>query len=88
MHHGAGSSGLTFGLTAKHLKELSQGECGVIAIDARGHGATHTDQNTDFSLDRMSNDFIHLIQCAVKENQDIILVGHRYNLYIYIRCFY
>lgn len=78
MHHGAGSSALTFGLTAKHIKELSNGECGVIAVDCRGHGATKTKvSDTDFSLECMSQDFINIIQLCVKPNQDIILVGHR-----------
>lgn len=77
MHHGAGSSALTFGFTAKYIKQLSNGHCGVIAIDCRGHGATKTDNNTDFSLECLSNDLISIIQVAVKETQDIILVGHR-----------
>lgn len=78
MHHGAGSSGLTFGLTAKYIKELSKGECGVIAIDCRGHGASKTNvSDTDFSLDTLSTDLENVIKETVKENQDIILVGHR-----------
>ncbi|GAA5813699.1 hypothetical protein MFLAVUS_007185 [Mucor flavus] len=77
MHHGAGSSALTFGLTARHIKELSNGECGVIAVDCRGHGATKTTVfDTDFSLECMSQDLINIIQLCVKPNQDIILVGH------------
>jgi protein phosphatase methylesterase 1 len=77
MHHGAGSSALTFGFTAKHIKELSNGQCGVIAIDCRGHGATKTTVYNDFSLECLSNDLIQIIKATVKENQDIILVGHR-----------
>ena len=77
MHHGAGSSGLTFGWTAKYIKELTHGECGVIAIDSRGHGLTKTkDTKNDFSLDTLSNDLIHVIKETVLPNQDIILVGH------------
>ncbi|KAI7878725.1 uncharacterized protein EV154DRAFT_429249, partial [Mucor mucedo] len=77
MHHGAGSSALTFGFTAKYIKELSNGQCGVMAVDCRGHGATNTENNTDFSLECLSDDLIHIIQATVKETQDIILVGHR-----------
>lgn len=78
MHHGAGASGLSFGVTAKHIKELTQGECGVIAIDCRGHGATKIKElNNDFSLETLSNDLINIIKQVVHKDQDIILVGHR-----------
>lgn len=77
MHHGAGSSSLTFGFTAKYIKELTNGACGVIAIDCRGHGASKTTVfDTDFSLECLSNDLINIIKATVKENQDIILLGH------------
>ncbi|CEP11072.1 hypothetical protein [Parasitella parasitica] len=77
MHHGAGSSGLTFGVVAKHIKEFSQMECGVIAIDCRGHGASKTEMfDSDFSLATLSNDLINIIKETVHDDQDIILVGH------------
>lgn len=85
MHHGAGSSGLTFGITAKYIKELSQNECGVIAIDCRGHGASKTEVfDSDFSLETLTNDLISIIKETVKADQDIILVGHRYILTVKI----
>lgn len=37
-HHGAGSSGTTFSALAKEVREKSNGELGVLAFDARGHG--------------------------------------------------
>ena len=37
-HHGAGYSGLTFALLAQEVTELSRGELGVLAFDARRHG--------------------------------------------------
>jgi protein phosphatase methylesterase 1 len=37
-HHGAGYSGLSYALVAKHITELSNGEAGVLAFDCRGHG--------------------------------------------------
>lgn len=76
MHHGAGSSALTFGWTAKHIRELTERECGVLAVDCRGHGATKTEE-LDYALDRLSDDLISVIKETVKENQDIVLVGHR-----------
>ncbi|KAI7899432.1 Alpha/Beta hydrolase protein [Cokeromyces recurvatus] len=77
MHHGAGSSALTFGLVAKHIKDLTQGECGVIAFDCRGHGASKTTVfDSDFSLDTLTMDLMHIIKETIHEDQDIILVGH------------
>lgn len=37
-HHGAGYSGLSFALLAKEIEKASDGECGVLAFDCRGHG--------------------------------------------------
>lgn len=37
-HHGGGSSGTTFACLAKAVRELSAGELGVLAFDARDHG--------------------------------------------------
>lgn len=37
-HHGAGWSGLTFAAFAKEVATESRGECGVMALDCRGHG--------------------------------------------------
>lgn len=76
MHHGAGSSALSFGLTAKYVHELTGGEYGIVSVDCRGHGATKAD-DLDYSLERLSNDLISIIHATVKENQDIVLVGHR-----------
>ncbi|KAG0764249.1 hypothetical protein G6F57_004707 [Rhizopus arrhizus] len=75
MHHGAGSSALSFGLTAKYIHELTGGEYGIVSVDCRGHGATKAD-DLDYSLERLSNDLISIIHATVKENQDVVLVGH------------
>ncbi|KAI8390339.1 Alpha/Beta hydrolase protein [Blakeslea trispora] len=75
MHHGAGSSALTFGFVAKQIKQLTQGECGVMAFDCRGHGATKT-THTDLSLKTLSSDLIQVIQATVPVSQDIVLIGH------------
>lgn len=37
-HHGAGASGLSFAALAKEVQAKSDGELGVLAFDARGHG--------------------------------------------------
>ena len=38
-HHGAGYSGLSFACFAKEVRDRTGGECGVLAMDARRHGA-------------------------------------------------
>jgi hypothetical protein len=38
-HHGAGYSGLSFACLARELGDMSKGECGVLALDARRHGS-------------------------------------------------
>jgi protein phosphatase methylesterase 1 len=40
-HHGAGWSGLTFACFAKEVATMAKGECGVMAVDMRGHGQSH-----------------------------------------------
>ena len=42
-HHGAGFSALSFACLAKEVESLSHGGCGVLALDARGHGAYPVD---------------------------------------------
>ena len=37
-HHGAGTSGLSFACFAKEVSDMTEGECGVLALDARRHG--------------------------------------------------
>ncbi len=38
-HHGAGYSGLSFAMMAKEITTTTGGECGVLAMDCRRHGA-------------------------------------------------
>jgi protein phosphatase methylesterase 1 len=37
-HHGAGYSGLSFACLAKEVADMTMGQLGVLAMDARGHG--------------------------------------------------
>ncbi|KAI8970929.1 Alpha/Beta hydrolase protein [Pilobolus umbonatus] len=77
MHHGAGSSALSFGVMAKTITGITEGKCGVMAIDCRGHGATRIDDDRlDYSLDTLSNDLIEVINTTVLNNNEILLVGH------------
>lgn len=88
LHHGAGSSGLSFALfTAELLKVLP--DCGVFSVDARGHGETVVKSPDgeikgtpyDLSLDMLSLDLtntVKLLQARLAWPQlpNIVLVGH------------
>ncbi|KAJ3738455.1 Alpha/Beta hydrolase protein [Lentinula detonsa] len=84
--HGAGYSGLSFACMAK---EITGGECGVLAIDARRHGKTvsTSDQpDEDLSIDVLVNDFVEVIQTVYPDPQaspSLIPVGHRMGGSIY-----
>ncbi|KAI9745222.1 MAG: Protein phosphatase methylesterase 1 [Claussenomyces sp. TS43310] len=87
MHHGAGSSGLSFaGLTAE-IRRLLPG-AGMLSIDARGHGSTtvkpHGDAASevlDLSLDTLNADLVTAIT-KTKEAMawpmlpSLVLIGH------------
>lgn len=38
-HHGAGYSALSFAMMAKEITKETGGECGVLSLDCRRHGA-------------------------------------------------
>ncbi|KAJ3732169.1 Alpha/Beta hydrolase protein [Lentinula guzmanii] len=80
--HGAGYSGLSFACMAKEITDMTGGECGVLAVDARRHGKTvsTSDQpDQDLSIDVLVNDFVEVIQTVYPDPQaspSLILVGH------------
>ncbi|KAI4290270.1 MAG: hypothetical protein L6R35_000464 [Caloplaca aegaea] len=88
LHHGAGSSGLSFALfAAELLKALPN--CGVVSVDARGHGETVVKtpngeikgEPYDLSLDVLSSDLtntVKLLQARLgwPELPNMVLVGH------------
>lgn len=39
LHHGAGYSALSFAMMAKEITAETGGECGVLSLDCRRHGA-------------------------------------------------
>lgn len=45
MHHGAGSSGLSFATCAEEIRKILP-NAGVLSVDARGHGRTTISSNT------------------------------------------
>lgn len=82
MHHGAGSSGLSFAVVGSEIRKRLP-TAGILALDCRGHGSTVSPDDTDLdlSLDTLSADLFHVIQLTKtqmkwQELPSIILVGH------------
>ncbi|KAI0880402.1 protein phosphatase methylesterase [Annulohypoxylon maeteangense] len=82
MHHGAGSSGLSFAVVGHEIRKRLP-SAGILSLDARGHGSTTTpdSQTVDLSLETLASDFLSVILLARKEMKwpelpPIILVGH------------
>jgi protein phosphatase methylesterase 1 len=77
-HHGAGLSALSFGLVANKLRQLTSNECAVIAYDARAHGETVSNNNSDLSLNTLTLDLIKFITqpSVVDPESKLILIGH------------
>jgi protein phosphatase methylesterase 1 len=83
MHHGAGSSGLSFAaLTAEIRKRLPS--AGILSLDARGHGSTKITPEgeiLDLSLETLTSDLLTVIdrtktQMGWKAMPPLILIGH------------
>lgn len=87
MHHGAGSSGLSFATCAKEIRKILP-KAGMLSLDARDHGSTTTKSEPDggpveldLSLDTLSRDLVFAVKAAQskmnwKTLPDIVLVGH------------
>lgn len=82
MHHGAGSSGLTFAVVGSEIRKRLP-SAGILAIDCRGHGSTVSPEDTalDLSLKTLSADLYFMIQSTKeqmgwKDLPSIVLVGH------------
>ncbi|KAJ2900384.1 Protein phosphatase methylesterase 1 [Coemansia aciculifera] len=80
LHHGAGHSGLTFGLVARHIlhsNTASEPGFTILALDARDHGSTTGANQEHLSLERLVDDFVGVIQGILPNNKrDMVLVGH------------
>lgn len=85
MHHGAGSSGLSFALVGSEIRKRMP-NAGILAVDCRGHGSTTTTTTTnegdvDLTLQTLSSDLFFTIE-AVREQMGwaslppLVLVGH------------
>ncbi|KAL6869680.1 Protein phosphatase methylesterase 1 [Amphichorda felina] len=82
MHHGAGSSGLSFAVVGSEIRK-GLPAAGVLALDCRGHGSTVApeDSGLDLRLDTLSADLYSVIQLTKTQMNwqqlpPIILVGH------------
>lgn len=83
MHHGAGSSGLSFAVLAAEIRKQLP-SAGVLSLDARGHGSTNISpeqEMVDLSLETLSADLVSVIdktktKMGWKEMPPLVLVGH------------
>ncbi|KAI1436340.1 Alpha/Beta hydrolase protein [Xylaria sp. CBS 124048] len=82
MHHGAGSSGLSFAVVGQEMRKILS-TAGIFSIDARGHGSTSSPegQDLDLSLETLANDLLAALQLTQQEMKwpalpPIVLVGH------------
>lgn len=82
MHHGAGSSGLSFAVVGAEIRKRLP-SAGVLAVDCRGHGLTVApeDAELDLRLETLSSDLFSVIELTkVQMNwqhlPSIMLIGH------------
>ncbi|KAJ0352646.1 hypothetical protein COL154_004280 [Colletotrichum chrysophilum] len=82
MHHGAGSSGLSFAALSSEIRKRLP-NAGILSPDARGHGSTSVTDGTglDLKLDILTADLFNVIQLTKarmgwKELPPVVLIGH------------
>lgn len=92
MHHGAGSSGLSFATCAAEIRKILP-NAGILSPDARDHGSTSVTRASevgdtepakvqlDLSLDTLNQDLLFVIRetqakMGWEALPDIVLVGH------------
>ncbi|KAA6401025.1 MAG: putative Protein phosphatase methylesterase 1 [Streblomastix strix] len=71
--HGVGLAAVSWALLGNLIKKKLQ----VLAIDLRGHGDTHFEDETDQSLETHAEDVVSVVnKLYPSHNEGIILVGH------------
>lgn len=76
LHHGIGSSALTFARLCQEIYKLNS-SLGILCYDARYHGRTKTLGSVfDLSLQAMSADLELLIQTLLSKDEKLLLLGH------------
>lgn len=80
-HHGAGSSGLSFALFAKYVRDQLP-NAGILSVDCRGHGSVaEPPEQMELSLATLSQDLINMID-GTKDKlgwtkiPQMVFVGH------------
>jgi protein phosphatase methylesterase 1 len=86
MHHGAGSSGLSFAACAVEIRKILP-EAGILSLDARHHGSTTVEsiggemREPDYRLETLGRDLIAVVRATQEQMvwetlPDLVLVGH------------
>lgn len=80
MHHGAGSSGLSFAVVGAEIRKRLP-SAGILSLDARGHGSTTTAAPLNYGLETLRTDLLAVIQQTQAQMgwpqlPPIVLVGH------------
>ena len=83
MHHGAGSSGLSFAVVGAEIRKRLP-TAGILSLDARGHGSTtvpSSPETLNLSLKTLADDLLSAIRLTQREMRwaalpPIVLVGH------------
>lgn len=84
LHHGAGSSAMSFALLAKEIKK-GMPDIGILAVEAREHGSVVWTEDgeidNDLSVENLSQDLIDMLQLTQAklgwvELPTVVLVGH------------
>lgn len=88
MHHGAGSSGLSFAACAGEIRKMLP-KAGILSLDCRDHGSTQVTKaddgssvEMDLTLETLSRDLVFVIRETQskmgwgQDLPDIVLVGH------------
>lgn len=82
MHHGAGSSGLSFAVVGAEIRKRLP-SAGILAVDCRGHGSTVSPEGAalDLRLQTLSSDLNFVIQSTKtrmgwERLPNVVLVGH------------
>ncbi|KAJ6445958.1 carboxylesterase-mitochondrial 37S ribosomal protein YmS2 [Purpureocillium lavendulum] len=82
MHHGAGSSGLSFAVVGSEIRKRLP-SAGILAVDCRGHGNTVSPEGSalDLRLETLSSDLHFVIESTRKRMgwdklPNVVLVGH------------
>lgn len=77
LHHGIGSTAMTFMLFVQHLRVLNP-RLGVLMYDARFHGRTLADAGVpfDLSLDALCGDLQHILGVVLPPAERVALLGH------------